>query len=90
MVYILHFERKHFHAQHYIGWVSDKKGVESRILKHMSGTGSKLMFAIVNLGIPFVIARIWPNESRQFERKLKNWKKASDLCPICKANKKKK
>ena len=34
-------------------------------------------------GIQFNVVRTWPDGDRNFERSLKNKKKASRFCPIC-------
>ena len=84
MVYLLHFDKKYHHAQHYIGFCDGKDNLESRMECHRNGRGAKLIKAITQAGIKFQIARIWENGDRNFERKLKNRKKAKCLYPICK------
>ncbi len=88
MVYLLHFDRKLSHAQHYIGFVDHlaHHTLESRLEYHRKGTGSKLLKAVVGAGIGFQVARTWPAGDRNFERQLKNKKNASKLCPLCKKN----
>lgn len=85
MVYILHFDRKLAHAQHYIGFVDHLAGhtVEARLEHHKNGSGSKLLRAVVRAGINVRIADIWSDGDRNFERMLKNKKKARLFCPIC-------
>jgi hypothetical protein len=85
MVYIIHFDRKLAHAQHYIGFVDHEKGhtIESRLEYHRKGQGSKLLRAVVKAGIGFHVADIWLDGDRNFERKLKNKKKSRLLCPMC-------
>ncbi|MEN6583000.1 MAG: GIY-YIG nuclease family protein [Armatimonadota bacterium] len=78
-VYLLHFERPYKHAQHYIGYTSD---LESRLTQHRNGTGARLIQVINAAGIKFKLARTWSGD-RNFERKLKNYKHSSKLCPIC-------
>lgn len=89
MVYLIHFDRKFHHAQHYIGFVDHERGhtVESRLEYHRKGQGSKLLRAVAAAGIDFKIADIWLEGDRNFERSLKNKKKASGLCPVCKVKK---
>jgi predicted GIY-YIG superfamily endonuclease len=86
MVYLIHFDEKFYHAQHYIGYSADKL-FDKRIEHHKKGTGSSLMRAIMKAGIGWNVVRTWSNEDGNFERKLKNRKKASGICPICIANK---
>lgn len=80
-VYLLHLNRKlSDHAQHYIGYAPN---IEARLDKHWAGTGAKMLKAAKLAGICWEVARIWINGDRTLERKLKNWKKARLLCPIC-------
>lgn len=83
-VYLLHFDKrispKHT-TQHYLGWAED---VEARVAEHRAGRGARLTEVARERGIGFKIARLWQNEDRNFERKLKNRKNAPKLCPICK------
>lgn len=82
MVYLIHFEKKFYHAQHYIGFSKDEL-FKNRIEHHKSGSGSRLMRAVTKAGIGWKIARTWPNEDGNFERSLKNKKKSRLLCPCC-------
>jgi predicted GIY-YIG superfamily endonuclease len=78
-VYIIHFERPFWHAQHYIGYTAN---LPRRIEQHRNGTGAKLLRAITRRGIPWEVVRTWPG-GPAFERALKNRKKSRDLCPVC-------
>ncbi|RJQ25560.1 MAG: endonuclease [Peptococcaceae bacterium] len=78
MVYLLHFAKNYRHAKHYIGFVDGGEDeLQSRLQQHRAGTG-----------IDFELVRVWPNGDRNFERRLKNMKKASQYCPICKTERK--
>jgi predicted GIY-YIG superfamily endonuclease len=81
MVYLIHFEEKLHHAQHYIGFVD--KNLQQRIKKHKSNKGAKLFVAVNNKGIPWEVVRVWEGGDRQLERRLKNRKKSRCLCPLC-------
>lgn len=84
MVYLLHFNESYCHAKHYIGFVDGgKKELEARLKHHRAGTGAKLMKVVTDAGISFKLARVWPDGDRHFERHLKNMKKSSKYCPIC-------
>ena len=83
-VYLLCFDKKFRHAKHYIGFVQNMEGLPKRLNHHKKGTGSRLMAAVAKAGIGFSVARTWPDGDRNFERKLKNRKEASALCPHCK------
>src|SRR3954468_19275781 len=81
MVYLIHFEEKLHHAQHYIGFVD--KNLNKRIKKHKSNKGAKLLMAVNNKGIPWEVVRVWEEGDRQLERRLKNCKKSRCFCPVC-------
>ncbi len=85
MVYLIHFNEKLHHAQHYIGFV--EKNLKRRIKKHKDNKGAKLLMAINNKGITWDIVRIWEQGDRELERKLKNRKKARCICPVCRNGK---
>jgi hypothetical protein len=51
--------------------------------QHIKGRGARLTQVANERGINFVIAASWPGD-RHYERKLKNRKNASHMCPICK------
>ena len=80
-VYLLHFDKPYMHARHYLGWA---KHLEQRLEHHRAGTGANLLKVITQHGINFEVARIWENEDRNFERRLKNQGGLSRHCPICK------
>lgn len=84
MVYLIHLEQKYKHAQHYIGFVDGGEDrLKSRLEYHRKGSGSRLLRAVAKAGINFDVVRTWVEGDRNFERSLKNKKKASTLCPIC-------
>ncbi len=80
MVYLIHFNKPYKHAQHYIGFTDN---MERRLHEHeLTSRGAKLLQVASAAGIKFTIARTWDGD-RKLERKLKNRKKSSSLCPIC-------
>jgi predicted GIY-YIG superfamily endonuclease len=79
MIYLLHFERKLSHAGHYMGFTDD---LDSRLERHRAGNGARLMEVVTQAGIEWKLVRTWPGD-RNFERRLKNRKDATKLCPIC-------
>lgn len=81
-VYLLHFETKLAHAQHYIGYARERN-IESRIQHHQNGSGARILQVCNERGIKYILARIWPGADKNFERRLKNCKKPSRFCPIC-------
>ena len=85
MVYLIHFEEKFKHAQHYLGFVDGgREQLENRATTHLKNQGSKLLKAVNLAGIKWSVVRIWEEGDRNFERSLKNRKKTSSLCPVCK------
>jgi hypothetical protein len=82
MVYLIHFAKYYKRAGHYLGYSADEK-FAARIHHHKKNRGAALIRAVNNAGIKWKVVRQWPNEDGHFERKLKNKKKASLLCPVC-------
>lgn len=78
-VYLIHLSEKMSHSQHYIGWAND---VQGRLYHHRHNRGSRFLAAANQKGISYEIVRQWPGD-KNFERQLKNRKKARLLCPIC-------
>lgn len=82
MVYLIHFDEPYKHARHYLGychsWAAD-----DRITAHSNGNGAKLIKAVQEAGIGWIIARIWDYGDQEFERHLKNTKKVKVCCPFC-------
>lgn len=80
-VYLIHFDEPLKHARHYIGFT--QLTVEERFEQHVSGKGARLTAVVAAAGIPMRVVRVWPGESRSFERKLKNSGGAAMYCPEC-------
>ena len=88
-VYLIHFDKPignpnnpHGQAQHYIGYAGSS--LRRRLKEHRRGTGSRIMQVVTDLGIGWRVARVWRHATRKDERRLKNYHKARQLCPICK------
>jgi len=80
-VYLLHFQKNMHGAQHYIGFSGN---IEERLRLHRKGQSQvALTRAVSALGIEIHLVRIWEGKDRNFERRLKNFKNARRLCPIC-------
>jgi hypothetical protein len=88
MVYLIHFEIKFKHCQHYIGFSGSKSLFKKRIAHHLANSGSRLLRAVNLAGIAWSVVRTWDDMDGNFERQLKKRKNASRLCPICKQLKK--
>lgn len=88
-VYLLHFTEPYHHARHYVGWTGHEQGrnpmdeVKDRLDFHLSGLGSPLVRAVHNRGIVVVVARVWENRTREYERGLHNRRPKSLFCPLC-------
>lgn len=81
MIYILHFETPLHHARHYVGYCREG-ALEQRLLRHRSGQGSRLMYAIEMAGIDYTVALTHPGD-RHFERRIKRAKNTPRFCPLC-------
>lgn len=73
-VYLIKFAQNLHNANYYLGW--SLYHPKYRYKEHKSNQGAKILAALNNLGIDYFIVRIWKNQDRKFERKLKNWKKS--------------
>lgn len=90
-VYLIHFERpigsgRFGQAQHYIGFTRGEETLDARMEHHRAGTGARLMHAVTLAGIPWSVARVWVDGSRNFERELKDMHAGNRLCPTCSAS----
>ncbi|MGO9372699.1 MAG: endonuclease [Syntrophobacteraceae bacterium] len=86
-IYLIHFDKPYKHARHYLGY-ADSDTPDARIERHRKGNGATLMRVITQAGIEWEVARIWLEQTRDFERKLKNGRHVPRLCPICQKEKK--
>lgn len=78
--YLLHFDRPYQHARHYAGFARD---LDKRLKLHRTGQSNcKLMRAVYEAGIGFKVARIWPNTTYAFERRVHGLV-LSHICPMC-------
>ena len=80
-VYILHLNRPHHHAKHYVGFTMNT--VEGRLNHHRRGIGSKFLKAVMGTGNNFELVRIFENADRHFERWVKDQKQTEGFCPVC-------
>lgn len=80
MIYLIHFDKPLKHAKHYIGFAEDD--IEKRIKEHKSGQGAKILRALKQNGIDFNVVLSIKGD-RNFERRMKNRKKADGFCPVC-------
>ena len=81
MVYLIHFKKKLHHAGHYLGYTKD---FETRIERHRSGQGARLLQVLNQQGIAWGVVRVWPAGTPEFESMLKKHVKHTPrLCPVC-------
>ena len=80
IVYLIHLDKPFVHSQHYIGW---SEFLTARFNHHKNGTGCRFLKRVNEAGIDYKIVREWKNQDRDFERRLKNRKNSTKLCPVC-------
>jgi hypothetical protein len=91
MVYLLHLTQvmprgiarngKPLQAGHYVGYT--QLNLELRLTHHRNGTGARMLQVCRERGGDWVVARVWPDGDRVWERRIKRQKNAARLCPIC-------
>lgn len=90
MIYLIHFDEPisrgiltrtggEVWTRHYIGYTAI---LGERLQRHRSGGGANLLRVLRERGIGWRLARTWDG-TRHDERRLKNWRKARKLCPVC-------
>lgn len=82
-VYVLHFDEKLSHAQHYIGCTHE---LRERLTAHAVGRGSRLCQVLLEKGISWQLGAVGScshREIRRKERQLKNWHHSKEFCTIC-------
>jgi hypothetical protein len=98
-VYLIHLPVPYKHAQHYIGYAetSIAERIFEHIATiceppvrplgettwYRYGRGSKFLGVLNYLKITWSLARVWEGQDKTFERRLKNYKKSADFCPLC-------
>jgi predicted GIY-YIG superfamily endonuclease len=81
MIYLIHFDIKLHHTQHYLGWVEND--LEKRFKLHCSGGGAKILRRCNEMGIGYKIVATFEGD-RNLERKMKNTNNLKQYCPCCK------
>lgn len=82
-VYIIHFESKLEHAQHYSG---SSRNLKQRLIAHAHGRSSRLMKVIKEKGIQWVVGSVYQSSlvsARALERELKTQHNSKRYCGIC-------
>jgi predicted GIY-YIG superfamily endonuclease len=70
-------------AGHYAGSTVD---LSRRLIQHAEGTGARIMAAVSERQIPWMVARTWPGDRtsiRTTERAVKRAHQLSRFCPRC-------
>jgi hypothetical protein len=80
-IYLIHFNEKYKHAQHYLGWAGPGN-LNARLEHHRNGNGARLMAAVSKAGIEWKVVRLWRG-SRVTERIMKQNGAVGKYCPIC-------
>jgi len=84
-VYLLHFEPKYKHAQHYLGYTEQEVG--TRLQDHQHGNGARLTQVASDAGVKLWVVRTWTDKTRDDERRLKRHNNEPRFCPICNPDK---
>jgi predicted GIY-YIG superfamily endonuclease/N-acetylglutamate synthase-like GNAT family acetyltransferase len=85
-IYVLHFDEKLSHAQHYVGCTDNLK---ARLLAHATGAGSRICRELMNRGINWRLGGLFETSHRnmrKLERGLKDQRHASRYCQVCNVN----
>jgi predicted GIY-YIG superfamily endonuclease len=83
-VYIIHFESRYCHAQHYIGFsYGNKKNAYKRLVNHKKGKGANLLKHVNKAGIDYTISRLIKGNKLR-ERAIKKSGSGCRYCPVCK------
>ena len=82
VLYLLHFERKIAHAQHYLGCCREDR-LETRLTEHARGHGAKLVAHAVRTENPIYLARVFPELGFESEKAVKRNSHFKNLCPVC-------
>jgi len=89
-VYLIHFQSKLANrVHHYLGYTASES-VSSRLARHRSNGGAKILQECNRQGIEYFVVRTWNSmsamEARIFERRLKSHRNHPRLCPECNEN----
>lgn len=86
MLYLLHFDTPHHHAEHYLGSTNN---LRRRLTQHATGRGAKLTAALHNQNEHWKLAALYIPKShetrsrKQLERRAKRRHNSRAYCPIC-------
>jgi len=84
MIYVLHFQRKRHHAQHYLGTTGH---LSIRLKSHALGRGARLTRALWKDNQDWTLAALFQKRGKltryEIERNAKRRHQTSDYCPFC-------
>ncbi len=80
-VYLVHYQRPRAHVRHAVRVVNAPTGVIRTLYRHLHE--QIIDDRAKQDGIGFVHVRTWWHQGSAFERRLKNQKHHSRLCPVC-------
>lgn len=81
LIYLIHFSRPLHHARHYLGY-TDSEDISTRLARHRSGSGAKILAHLNSIGIEYEVVRTFSGD-RALERRMKVAHKSATLCPLC-------
>lgn len=83
-LYLLHLEPAYKHAGHYLGVAGN---IRERVTQHLAAgsRSSPLIRAAIAAGSSVELARVWADQGRTEERRLKRQGGLSRHCPTCRA-----
>lgn len=80
-VYLVHYKQPRKHVRHAVRTVEASAGAIRKLYRNLH---KQVIDARAEAqGIAFVLVRTWKGRDGRFERKLKNQKHHSRLCPFC-------
>ncbi|HUO08089.1 MAG TPA: endonuclease [Phycisphaerae bacterium] len=80
-VYLVHYSQPRHHVRHAVRVVQAPAGVIRKLYRHLHEQPIDPL--ATQHGIGFLHVRTWWGKDKNFERKLKNQKHHSRLCPVC-------
>ena len=88
MIYLIHFDKAYKHSKHYLGFHDGTiETLPVRLARHSAGNGARLLQVLKEAGISWQLVRVWPEGTRDEERKFKKHSSTRE-CPICNEKKK--
>ena len=80
-VYLVHYKRPRGHIRHAVRWIEAPAGAIRKLYRNLHT--QPIDHRAKAQGIGFILVRTWHGRDGGFERKLKDQKHHSRLCPFC-------